>query len=44
MLLTDGYLANGSEPWNIPEVEKLEPFDVKYAQSSGSNEEFFPLS
>ena len=23
MLLTDGYLANGSEPWNIPEVEKL---------------------
>ena len=42
MLLTDGYLANGSEPWNIPEVEKLEPFDVKYAQSSGSNEEFYP--
>ena len=42
MLLTDGYLANGSEPWNIPEVEKLEPFDVKYAKSSGSNEEFYP--
>ena len=42
MLLTDGYLANGSEPWNIPEVEELEPFDVNYAQSSGSNEEFFP--
>ena len=42
MLLTDGYLANGSEPWNIPEVEELEPFDVNYAKSSGSNEEFFP--
>ena len=42
MLLTDGYLANGSEPWNIPEVEKLKPFDVNYAQSSDSNEEFFP--
>ena len=42
MLLTDGYLANGSEPWNIPEVDKLKPFDVKYAQSSGSKEEFFP--
>ena len=42
MLLTDGYLANGSEPWNIPTVKELEPFNVNFAQSSGSNEEFFP--
>ncbi len=26
MLLTDGYLANGSEPWMIPDAEKLTAF------------------
>lgn len=26
MLLTDGYLANGSEPWLIPDAEKLTAF------------------
>jgi 2-oxoglutarate ferredoxin oxidoreductase subunit alpha len=26
LMLTDGYLANGSEPWRIPEPEALEPF------------------
>lgn len=26
-LLTDGYLANGSEPWLIPDVKKLTPFE-----------------
>jgi len=26
-LLTDGYLANGSEPWPIPDVAKLTPFE-----------------
>ena len=26
-LLTDGYLANGSEPWLIPQAADLKPFD-----------------
>ncbi|MGE0440282.1 MAG: 2-oxoacid:acceptor oxidoreductase subunit alpha [Gemmatimonadales bacterium] len=30
MLLTDGYLANASEPWSIPDVTKLPSFPVKY--------------
>ena len=34
LLLTDGYLANGSEPWAIPDVDELEPIHVKYADSS----------
>lgn len=29
ILLTDGYLANGSEPWLLPDVKKLKPFVVK---------------
>ncbi|MGQ0466612.1 MAG: 2-oxoacid:acceptor oxidoreductase subunit alpha [Sporichthyaceae bacterium] len=31
MLLTDGYLANGSEPWKIPDVEKLPDLTVQFA-------------
>jgi 2-oxoglutarate ferredoxin oxidoreductase subunit alpha len=30
VLLTDGYLANGAEPWRIPDVSKLERIDVKF--------------
>jgi 2-oxoglutarate ferredoxin oxidoreductase subunit alpha len=30
LLLTDGYLANGSEPWRIPNVSDLEPIKVEF--------------
>ncbi|MER7848846.1 2-oxoacid:acceptor oxidoreductase subunit alpha [Kitasatospora sp. NPDC096077] len=30
-LLSDGYLANGSEPWRIPEVGELPLIDPKFA-------------
>ncbi len=30
ILLTDGYLANGAEPWKIPDVETLPRLDVKF--------------
>lgn len=29
--LTDGYLANGAEPWMIPDVDELAPIPVKFA-------------
>jgi 2-oxoglutarate ferredoxin oxidoreductase subunit alpha len=28
--LSDGYIANGQEPWLIPDVEALQPFPVKF--------------
>jgi 2-oxoglutarate ferredoxin oxidoreductase subunit alpha len=31
MLLTDGYLANGAEPWKLPEIDSLEPIDCNLA-------------
>ncbi|WP_327225963.1 2-oxoacid:acceptor oxidoreductase subunit alpha [Streptomyces platensis] len=34
-LLSDGYLANGSEPWRIPDVEELPDLRVQFA--SGTN-------
>ncbi|MEU6505323.1 MULTISPECIES: 2-oxoacid:acceptor oxidoreductase subunit alpha [unclassified Streptomyces] len=35
MLLSDGYLANGSEPWRIPDLEELPDLTVQFA--SGPN-------
>lgn len=31
-LLSDGYLANGSEPWRIPELDELPDLSVQFAQ------------
>jgi 2-oxoglutarate ferredoxin oxidoreductase subunit alpha len=31
MLLSDGYLANGSEPWRIPEIAELPTIDPSFA-------------
>ena len=42
VLLTDGYLANGSEPWKIPKVKDLKPIDVKFEKSSKTENEYLP--
>ncbi len=34
MLLSDGYLANGSEPWRIPEVDDLPRIDPAFATTT----------
>lgn len=39
ILLTDGYLANGSEPWRIPHVNELPDISVKYRTDP---EKFYP--
>ena len=31
MLLSDGYLANGTEPWKLPDPASLPPIDVEFA-------------
>ena len=40
MLLTDGYVANSSEPWPIPDVDSLTPFPVKHHDDP---EDFHPF-
>ena len=32
ILLSDGYLSNGAEPWRIPDVANLEPIEVSFAR------------
>ena len=41
MVLSDGYLVNGSEPWLIPDPNKLEEFKVEFAQEN-KEEQFLP--
>src|SRR5579864_3251818 len=31
IILSDGYLANGAEPWRIPKAEDIPPIPVKFA-------------
>jgi 2-oxoglutarate ferredoxin oxidoreductase subunit alpha len=30
ILLSDGYIANGAEPWRLPKIEDLKPIDVSF--------------
>jgi 2-oxoglutarate ferredoxin oxidoreductase subunit alpha len=40
-LLSDAYLANGSEPWLLPDAEAIAPIDPRFATSNG---EFQPYA
>lgn len=42
-LLSDGYLANGSEPWRIPEVDTLPDLRVPFAAEPNGGTEDRPL-
>jgi 2-oxoglutarate/2-oxoacid ferredoxin oxidoreductase subunit alpha len=42
VLLSDGYLANGSEPWLIPEVASLPDISVEFATAPNHDGEFWP--
>lgn len=39
-LLSDGFLANSSEPWRIPDASSLEPIEVKQATGQSGAELF----
>ncbi len=42
ILLSDGYLANGAEPWMIPDVDSLPKIDVNYTTETNSDKGFQP--
>ena len=42
ILLSDGYLANGAEPWRIPAVEKLPDLSVRFASQPNVGDDFWP--
>ena len=42
MVLSDGYIANGSEPWMFPDVSKLEPIEVRHPEQPNDTAGFMP--
>lgn len=42
LYLTDGYIANGSEPWRIPAASDLKPTKVKHPEPLSRDETFQP--
>ncbi len=42
MILSDGYIANGSEPWRIPDAAKLPTLEIKHPTASPAGEPFLP--
>ncbi len=42
ILLSDGYLANGAEPWRIPSLDEIPAFPVKFATERNSPERYLP--
>jgi len=43
-VLTDGYIANGSEPWRIPEMRSLPKIEVTHPLPSDDGEPFHPYT
>ncbi len=41
ILLSDGYMANASEPWLVPDINDYEPFPVKFEDNP---EGFYPAN
>ena len=42
LLLSDGYIANGSEPWLIPDVNKLPKIEIKHPGPIENGDKFLP--
>jgi len=42
VLLSDGYLANGAEPWLVPSVDDIQPIIANFVTEPNSDEGFMP--
>jgi 2-oxoglutarate/2-oxoacid ferredoxin oxidoreductase subunit alpha len=42
ILLTDGYLANGAEPWLLPDLDALPDISVHFTTEPNHGDEFWP--
>jgi 2-oxoglutarate ferredoxin oxidoreductase subunit alpha len=42
MFLSDGYVANGAEPWRFPKTADLKPIKVEFAKAKNGGEKYLP--
>ena len=43
-LLSDGYIANGSEPWKLPSTDELAPIEIQHPEPLADGESFQPYA
>jgi 2-oxoglutarate ferredoxin oxidoreductase subunit alpha len=44
IVLSDGYIANAAQPWQIPDVERLAHFPVRFAETGEDGVTFLPYA
>ena len=44
IILSDGYIANGAEPWRIPEIDSLPKIEIEHPPGSQNGKPFLPYS
>ena len=44
MILSDGYIANGSEPWKIPDIDELPKIEIQHPEGTDEDEPFMPYA
>src|SRR5439155_26147649 len=42
IILTDGYVANGAEPWLLPDIDALPDISVPFAAEPNHGDDFWP--
>jgi 2-oxoglutarate ferredoxin oxidoreductase subunit alpha len=42
IVLTDGYVANGAEPWLLPDLDALPDISVPFAEEPNHGDDFWP--
>src|SRR5690606_36732429 len=42
MLLTDGYIANASEPWKVPDPANYKPFPATFLTEKNAGDKLLP--
>ncbi|MBZ0171866.1 MAG: 2-oxoglutarate ferredoxin oxidoreductase subunit alpha, partial [Phycisphaerales bacterium] len=44
IILSDGYIANGAEPWNIPDLASIPQIEVRFSEAPENGEAFLGYS
>ncbi len=44
IILSDGYIANGSEPWKIAEMSEIPKIEIKHPEGTDPDEPFLPYA
>ncbi|QDV26195.1 2-oxoacid:acceptor oxidoreductase subunit alpha [Aureliella helgolandensis] len=44
VILSDGYIANGAEPWRVPDIAAMDPISIEHPTEFNHGDEFWPYA